>query len=176
MDLFSNRALAVFIALFLAHATFATATPAAHAQHASSAHVRHGVLEHDIDANAAIERAERLRLLDAELRSIDGQSAGATALYVTSVLSGLLGRAAVFGGAIDSISFFGNRSTSPWLIAGVALSVLSVISLGAAIGLDVDSGVRRDAWQRRARPPRREMRMGLHPVPDGATLSLSGSF
>lgn len=115
-----------------------------------------------------------------ELASIDAESHAATGLYVTmSVLLATAGALAAAGYAANPlcISFSGGCGGDPeaataLTISSGAMAGLAVLALGVAIGLDVDSGARRGAWQGR----NATARVGLSGLPGGAALTVGGTF
>lgn len=118
--------------------------------------------------------------VDDELASIDAESHAATALYVLSpVLLGASVGLVVAAYAVNPIciSFTGGCSGDPAAAAafgatGVVALGLSALSLGLAIGLDVDSGSRRDGLRMR----QASARLGIGAAAGGASLVLAGSF
>jgi hypothetical protein len=118
---------------------------------------------------------------DAELRSIDAESAWATGLYVaapvlfaTGALIGALVMSSGLGGGFGILpgGGYGARSSGDGLASvALALVALAPIALGIAIGLDVDSGARRGRWQRA-----RGVIATAAVTPEGFALGAAASF
>lgn len=128
--------------------------------------------------------------LDAELAEIDARAAEARALYLSGSMTHVIGLAAagVFGLAstapvgdtlcemsLATERCHGDDTTSDVLL-GLAIASLVVSAAGLAtifggIGVDIDSGRRRDAWRER-----NQARISVAPMRGGALASFGLDF
>lgn len=112
-----------------------------------------------------------------ELSSINGESCAATTLYISgAVLLGAGGPFVLVAALAVSINHaFGSSDDGTMAVLGLTAgaSILGAVLLGVAIGLDVDSGSRRGALERRQHT---KLSVGAAPTPGGFAIALSGDF
>lgn len=119
----------------------------------------------DLELSAALAEDPELQ---SEWSSIETESDWATALYVGGVITHVLGLGSLGTGVVFAL---GDTSVATgFAFAGIVGASLGLISIGVAIGLDVDSGSRRRALL--GRVDRATLRLRLGP----ATLGLEGTF
>ena len=110
----------------------------------------------------------------AELSSIDGESTAATVLYVTGVVSQVLGVGVGGLGFIGAL-LGGGPGALAMAIGGLVGVAVGFVAIGVAIGLDVDSGSRRRGLRRRQQEGLRATPYAA-PTNDGFSLGLAGTF